>query len=91
MKYESLRRSLEQSVLLWPHVYEHKIIGKNTPLFLKGIEDFEQSFRVRRKGEQLSKNSAYFSLTYQISANDVDEIISLWVASEQVKDCVAVL
>ena len=92
LRYENLRRSLEQTVLIWPHLYEHKIIGKNEENFLSGIREFESSFpRANLKNSVLSKNGSYLSLTYQISARDVDEIISLWVASEQVKDCVAVM
>lgn len=92
LRYENLRRSIEQTVLFWPHVYEHKIIGKNEEDFLNGIKEFESSFpHVNLKNSVLSKNGSYLSLTYQISARDVDEIISLWVASEQVKNCVAVM
>jgi putative lipoic acid-binding regulatory protein len=92
LKYESLRRSLEQTVLVWPHIYEHKIIGKNEDDFLNGIEEFETSFpHLNRKNRVLSKNGSYLSLTYEIQAKNVDEIISLWVASEQVQDCIAVM
>ena len=92
LRYERLRRSLEQTILVWPHTYEHKIIGKNEQAFLDAIEDFETSFpHLARKSSMLSKNGSYLSLTYQLSAEDVDQIISLWVASEQVADCVAVM
>lgn len=92
LRYESLRKSLEQTILLWPHKYEHKIIGKAGDGFDVGLKEFEESFpHLIRKGAILSKNGRFLSLTYQIEAQDVDEIISLWVASEQVKDCVAVM
>ncbi len=83
---------MEQSVLIWPHVYDHKIIGKNLTDFKSGIQEFESTFpMLRLKSTQLSRNGSYLSLTYEFSANDVDEIISLWVASEQLKECVAVM
>jgi len=92
LRYESLRRSLEQVVLVWPHLYEHKIIGKNGPEFLEGLAEFESSFpRLVQKQRTPSKNGSYVSLTYECHAKDVDEIISLWVASEQLRDLVAVM
>lgn len=92
LKYENLRRSLEQTILFWPHLYTHKIIGKNDPEFRSGIEDFQTSFpRATLTSSHLSKNGTYLSLTYQLEAENVDEIISLWVASEKVQDCVAVM
>lgn len=92
LRYERLRKSLEQAILIWPHVYEHKIIGRAGGEFEGGLKEFEDSFpHLIRKGAILSKNGRFLSLTYQIEAQDVDEIISLWVASEQVKDCVAVM
>jgi putative lipoic acid-binding regulatory protein len=92
LRYEKLRRSLCETVETWPTLYEHKIIGKNGENFRKGLKDFEQKFpRVNRKTEHLSKNGNYLSLTYEILARDVDEIISLWVGSENIQDFVTVL
>lgn len=92
LRYETLRKSLQDTVSEWPYVYEHKIIGKNQDDFLSGIKDFEQTFpRLNRKNSQISKNGTYLSLTYEFMARDVDEIITLWVASEQVKNFVTIL
>jgi len=92
LRYERLRRSLQDSILIWPHNYCHKVIGRNDPAFLSGIVEFERSFpSLHREGSQLSKNGTYLSLTYRYAAKDVDEIISLWIASEQVKDVVTVM
>ena len=92
LRYERLRRSLQDSILIWPHLYCHKVIGKNDLAFLSGIDEFEKSFpSLHRQSSQVSKNGTYLSLTYSYAAKDVDEIISLWVASEQVEDVVTVI
>lgn len=92
LRYEALRRSLSETVETWPTLYEHKIIGKNGDLFKDSLKAFEEEFpRLNRKQSHVSKNGKYFSITYEILARDVDEIISLWVSSESLKDFVTVL
>lgn len=92
LRYEALRRSLTETVDSWPHLYEHKIIGKNAEAFQEGIKSFETEFpRLNRKQMNQSKNGAYISVTYELLARDVDEIINLWVRSEEVQDFVTVL
>ena len=92
LRYENLRRSLQETVSSWPHLYEHKIIGKNAEPFREGIKAFEQDFpRLNRKQAIESKNGAYISFTYEVLARDVDEIINLWVRSEEVLDFVTIL
>ncbi len=92
LRYEALRRSLKETVEEWPHFYEHKIIGKNLEDFREGILEFERLFpRLNKKNSQISKNGTYLSLTYEIMARDVDEIIALWVASENLKEVITVL
>lgn len=92
LRYEALRRSLKETVEEWPYNYEHKIIGKNGVDFVESVRSFEQQFpRMNRKSSHKSRNGTYLSLTYEIMARNVDEIISLWVASEELKDFVTVL
>ncbi|MBN8554416.1 MAG: DUF493 family protein [Deltaproteobacteria bacterium] len=92
LRYEQLRKSLTETVEKWPHFYEHKIIGKNAETFKEGLKNFEQQFpRMNKKSSHLSKNGTYLSQTYEVMARDVDEIISLWVASEEIPDFVTVL
>ncbi len=92
LRYEKLRRSLTESVEIWPVLYEHKIIGKNGNDFTDSLKEFEKTFpRLNKKTQNTSKNGTYVSLTYEILARDVDEIISLWVGSEEIKDFVTVL
>ncbi|MDB5038190.1 MAG: hypothetical protein JWQ35_1718 [Bacteriovoracaceae bacterium] len=92
LRYEALRRSLTETVAEWPTLYEHKIIGKNGEGFQESLKDFEQKYpRLNKKHSNVSKNGNYLSLTYEILARDVDEIISLWVSSESLKDFVTIL
>lgn len=92
LRYEALRRSLKETVDQWPHFYEHKIIGKNGNSFVQSVREFELQFpRMNKKSSHQSRNGTYLSLTYEIMARDVDEIIALWVASEELKDFVTVL
>jgi putative lipoic acid-binding regulatory protein len=92
LRYEKLRKTLETSILVWPHIYEHKIIGRNADGFKGGIQEFESSFpELKKRASTLSKNGTYLSVTYRLQAADVDQIISLWVASENLQDLVAVM
>lgn len=92
LRYEALRRSLTETIESWPTVYEHKIIGKNGEAFAGSLKDFENRFpRLNRKHSHTSKNGKYLSMTYELMARDVDEIILLWVESENLKDFVTVL
>lgn len=92
LRYEKLRRCLAETIEIWPSIYEHKIIGKNGESFRESLKNLEQTFpRINRKQENVSKNGTYLSMTYEVLARDVDEIISLWVASEELKDFVTVL
>lgn len=92
LRYEALRRSLTETVETWPTLYEHKIIGKNADPFKESLKGFEERFpRLNRKQSNVSKNGTYLSLTYEIMARDVDEIITLWVESENLKDFITIL
>lgn len=92
LKYEKLRRQLVDSVAQWPHIYQHKIIGKNEEDFRQDIRELEQEFPLLNKvHSHLSRNGTYVSVTYEIRARDVDDIIRLWVASERVRECITVL
>lgn len=92
LRYEALRKSLQDTVEAWPYVYEHKIIGKNKDQFISSVKILEERFpRMNKKNSHISRNGTYLAVTYEIMARDVDEIISLWVASEELEDFVTVL
>jgi|GEM_PF-2760758 len=91
LRYEPLRKRLNE-IPYWPHRYFHKIIGKNGQDFLKSIEELEKKFpKIKRTQFGESRKGTYISLTYELSADHVDEIISLWLASEELMDCVKIL
>ena len=70
----------------------HKVIGKKGEAFEASLKDFEENFpKLVKKDSGLSRTSKYLSVTYEFSAKDVDEVISLWVASEELKDVVTIL
>lgn len=91
LKYESLRRRL-QDEKDWPILYQHKIIGKNVSAFTTSLEAMRKDFpRLNLLDSTTSKNGTYKSYTFEILARDVDEIIVLWVASEQLEELITVL
>ncbi|TVQ78238.1 MAG: DUF493 family protein [Bradymonadales bacterium] len=91
LRYEPLRRQLSE-VSDWPHRYRHKIIGLNKEDFKTSVEDFKRQFpSLKQKGSSLSRNGTYLSMTFEFEAENVDEIISLWVASEEISDFVRIL
>ncbi len=91
LRYEPLRKRLLE-IPYWPHRYRHKIIGKAGPNFEESVHDLEDKFpKLKRELEAESKHGTYLSVTFELIASDVDEIIDLWVESEQVRDCVKIL
>lgn len=91
LRYEKLRKQLTE-IPSWPLRYRHKIIGLNGSDFRESIVDFERQFPdLKKKSSSLSRNGTYLSMTFELQAQDVDEIISLWVASEEIKDFVKIL
>ncbi len=92
LRYEALRRSLEETISSWPTLYQHKIIGKNGEDFIQSLKEFEHEFpRLNKLHNTESRNGTYLALTYEVLARDVDEIIALWVASENLKNCIKVM
>jgi putative lipoic acid-binding regulatory protein len=68
------------------------VIGVNGDLFKESIEDFKRQFPdLIAKSSSLSRNGTYLSMTFELEARDVDDIISLWVASEEISDFVKIL
>lgn len=91
LRYEPLRKQLSE-IPYWPHRYCHKIIGKNANEFLEAIKGFEEQFpQIKKTNESESRNGTYISLTYELEAQHVDEIILLWVVSEELPGCVKIL
>ena len=92
LRYEALRRSLEETVTEWPLLYQHKVIGKNDDDFIDSIRAFEETYpRLNKMQSTVSRNGTYLALTYELLARDVDEIISLWVSSETLRHCIKVM
>lgn len=90
LKYESLRKGLK-TIKKWPHLYVHKVIGKNGENFETSLQTFEEKFpRLNKRDSGFSRNDKYISVTYELLARDVDEVISLWVASEELEEVVTV-
>ena len=91
LRYEPLRRRLNE-IPYWPHRYLHKVIGKSGEPFEKSITQLEGKFpNMKRTQFGKSRNGTYISVTFELQADHVDEIISLWLASEEIEDCVKIL
>lgn len=91
LRYEKLRKRLSE-IPYWPHRYRHKIIGKNEQLFIESLQSFEKQFpELSQTGMSESSKGTYISVTYELVAEDVDQIIALWVASEEVEGVMKVL
>ena len=71
--------------------YRHKIIGKNIETFVAGMEDLQRAFpRMNLLEKNLSRNEAYISVTYELRAENADEIITLWIKSEKIEGMVTI-
>lgn len=90
LRYESLRKQLKEES--WPLRYEHKLIGRCGSLFSDGVRELQNQFpKLETKRLNKSSKGTYLSVTLEILAEDVDEVIALWVASEEIPDVVQVL
>ena len=89
--YEKFRQLLNENHL-FPGKYTHKIIGKNSPLFLDSIIEFEKKFiGLIRTQERKSASGAHLSLTYEYLAANAEEVVQLSVESHKINDVIYVL
>jgi hypothetical protein len=76
----------------FPTQYLHKFIGKNSPAFIRGVEGLEKRFgNIRQQSARMSKGDAHVAMTYVIDAADVDEIIVVLTATDELEDLLVVL
>ncbi len=88
--YETLKKALEKEV--YPHVFLFKFIGKNSGVFLVGIQDFEKKFpQLVKSSQRLSKNQNHLALTYQLEAQSPEEIMAVYYGIGQLPDLSMVL
>ena len=91
LRYEPLRKQL-QEISYWPHRYTHKVIGNNNDEFKGAVGDLLAKFSdLEKKYEMRSKKGSYLSVTFEMKAKDADEIISLWLASEEMEELIRIL
>lgn len=91
LRYEALRKQLSE-IPYWPHRYRHKVIGKNTDVFRNSIQALESKIKgLKKTQEGESRQGSYISITFELQAKNVDEIILLWIESEAVEDFVKIL
>ena len=86
--YEKLRSLLQEED--YPHLYIHKFIGLKTDLFRSEVERLEREFpRAQRVGERESSGEgpqSYLAFTFELLADDADEIIELLKLTSTLKD-----
>ncbi len=93
--YTHLRALLSNET--FPHRYAHKFIGRNTEAFAESVTALEAAFpgaqRVaeRRSQGQDPDGPHYIAYTYELVADEVEEIIFLLEATAMVKDLKMIL
>ena len=76
----------------FPCVYLHKFIGKNSPIFLQSVNDFEVKFiGLIRTKERQSSSGAHLSLTYEYTAASADDVIQLSIETHKINDLIYIL
>jgi putative lipoic acid-binding regulatory protein len=89
--FQKFRILLEQNYL-FPCTYVHKFIGKNSPIFLESVSDFEKKFiGLARTAERSSASGNHLALTYEYRAGSADEIIALTVETRKINDLIYIL
>ena len=76
----------------FPGPYLHKFIGKNSPLFLESVAEFEKKFiGLTRTSEKQSASGKHLSLTYEYQAASAEDVVELSVQSHKINDLIYIL
>jgi hypothetical protein len=85
-------RELLNSTYLFPCNYIHKFIGKNSPIFLQSVRDFEMKFiGLNKTAVRMSASGNHMALTYDYLAGSADEIIELTRETRKIHDLIYIL
>ena len=93
--YTRLRELLGNETFL--HLYAHKFIGQNTAAFAESVASLEARFsKARRTAERKSQPKSddgpyYIAYTYELLADDIDEIVFLLEATANLSDLKMIL
>ena len=95
--YTNLRRLLEAEP--YPHRYLHKVIGRTTAAFEAGVAELELRFpraerTIRRESRPpgtTTGDALYVAYTWELLADNPDEILVLLQFTETLVDAVMVL
>lgn len=76
----------------FPTVYHHKFIGKNSPVFIESVAEFEKKFSgLSRVSERQSASGRHLSLSYEYQADSAEAVVELSVESHKIKDLIYIL
>jgi putative lipoic acid-binding regulatory protein len=76
----------------FPIQYMHKLIGKNSPIFLASVAEFEKKhIGLTRTGEKTSASGKHLSLTYEYHAASADEVIELQKETQKINDLIYII
>jgi len=85
-------RELLEKEHQFPLEYTHKIIGKNSPIFLQSVAEFESKhIGLRRVGERISASGNHLALTYEYLAATPDDVIELQKETQKINDLIYVI
>ena len=89
--FQKFRELLDQTYQ-FPCTYLHKFIGKNSPIFLSSVADFEKKFiGLTRTLERKSASAAHVALTYDYLAASAEDVILLTVETQKINDLIYIL
>lgn len=73
-------------------MYHHKFIGKNSPLFIESVAEFEKKFiGLTRISERQSASGRHLSLSYEYQAANAEDVVELSVQSHKINDLIYIL
>lgn len=76
----------------FPLNYVHKLIGKNSPIFLESVAEFEKKhIGLKRVGEKKSASGEHISLTYEYLAGSADDVIELQKETQKINDLIYII
>jgi putative lipoic acid-binding regulatory protein len=85
-------RQLLADTYMFPANYQHKFIGKNSPIFQAAVGEFEGKFvGLKRTGEKQSASGNHLALTYDFLAGSAEDVIELAKATYLIADLIYIL
>ena len=89
--FQKFRELLEHNHQ-FPTEYHHKFIGKNSPMFLESVAEFEKKhIGLKLVSRKESAKGAHISLSFDYHAANVEEVVELLKETQKINDLIFII